>query len=229
MECNENSSVIIDNGTGMVKLGLSGNEAPRKHFPNNIAYSRYPQLQIGLDEVDFLVGEEAFGKRGIMNLKEPVEKGIITDFDSMENIWHYCLYNELKIDPSEHPVLISENPQNPIENKAKSAEIFFENFNSKAFMAVNQAILALVAFGQTKGVVLTSGEGITFVNPIYECYSLPSAIDSLDICGRDITNRLMDLLIQSGLTFSKDYDNYIIKQIKETKSYISINYDEEIK
>lgn len=94
------ATVIIDNGTESLKIGFAGDEAPRKIIPTLIGYSRCPELEVALDETDYYVGKEAFKKRGLLNMKKPIEKRKIIDFDSMEKIWHHCLFNELKVDPS---------------------------------------------------------------------------------------------------------------------------------
>lgn len=46
----------------------------------------------------------------------------------MEKIWEYIFINELKVDPIEYNVMLTETSINPKENKEKMAQIMFEKF-----------------------------------------------------------------------------------------------------
>lgn len=225
----ELAATVIDAGTGYVKAGMAGDQAPRKKFPNLLGKSRFTGLEVAMDQCDYVVGDEAFIKRGTLNMVEPIEKGIIKDWDVMEKVWHHTFYNELKVDPQEHPVMITDSPMNSFENKEKCTEVYFENLNVPSFFVASSAVLSLIASGNTKGVVFESGEGCTHVVPIYESYALPHSTKAMDISGRDLTNYMMELLVKSGITFSKHYDIDIVQKIKETKTHISTKFDEDKK
>ena len=57
--------------------------------------------------------DEAQTKMGILNLKYPIERGIVTDWDDMEEIWRYTYDKELRVAPEEQPVLHTEAPLIP--------------------------------------------------------------------------------------------------------------------
>merc|ERR1719354_1260331 len=121
---------------------------------------------VGMGQKDSYVGDEAQSKRGILTLKYPIEHGIVTDWNDMERVWQYVYSkDELNTYPEAHPVLLTEAPLNPRQNRERAAEIFFETFNVPAFYVSIQAVLSLYAAGRTTGVVLDSGDGVTHAVP----------------------------------------------------------------
>merc|ERR1712100_715408 len=89
-------AVIMDNGTGMMKCGLSGDDAPKVTFASCVGYPKQKAMLQGSNK-DYYVGEEAQQKRGILLLKYPLEHGVITNWDDMEKIWKHTFDNELRI------------------------------------------------------------------------------------------------------------------------------------
>ncbi|KII96192.1 hypothetical protein PLICRDRAFT_170764 [Plicaturopsis crispa FD-325 SS-3] len=196
----ELAALVVDNGSGTCKVGFAGDDGPRAFFP---------------DKAEF--------KRDIFALKYPIERGIVTNWDDMERIWHHT-FSELQFAQEEHPILLTEAPLTPKANKEKMTQIMFETFNAPALYIVIQAALAMYTSGRSTGTVFDSGDGVTHAVPIYEGFSLPHAIMRLDVAGRDLTQYLVKNLA-GRITIA---DQEIVRDMKEKLSYVALDFDQEM-
>ena len=221
--------LIIDNGTEMMKAGFAGDDSPRAVFPNLVGRPRHQGVMVGMAQKDAYVGDEAsMRRRSILRWKKPMERNIIHGWDDMTKIWHHTIYNELRCNPEEYAILMTENVLNPKQNRERTMKIIFETFNTPSFYLVNTAVCSLTGIGKESGIVLESGS-VTQSVPIYQGFALRNAVQTLNIGGRDLTDYMMKLLNEYGYSFVTTAEREIVRDIKEKLCYVAENFEEEMK
>jgi len=227
-EMNAATPVVIDNGSGVLKAGMAGEQIPKCIFSSYLGRPKHTQVMTGGLAGEVFMGPKAKECRGLMNIRYPIEHGVVTNWNDMERLWSYVYSKEqLGVPPEEHPVLLTEAPLNPRRNREKAAEVFFEAFGTPALFFSMQAVLGLYASGRTTGVVIDSGDGVTHAVPVYEGFAMKHSIQRVDVAGRDITRYLKLLLRREGLNFKTSAEFEIVRTIKEQACYVTANPSKE--
>lgn len=182
----------------------------------------------GVEFKNYYVGPDAVAKRGILHCSYPIEHGLIVDWDGMERIWDHTFNQELKVDPSSQPIILTEGPANPKSNRERSMEIMFGKFQTPAAYVQQTAVLAMYASGRTTGLAVESGDGVTHVVPIYEGFAVRKAILRMDQGGLDATQVLQRELKAEGVSLSSSAAQLeIVQDIKEKLCYVAPDYEAE--
>lgn len=211
-------ALVIDNGTAMIKAGFAGGDAPRSVFPTVIARTKEKTV----------VGDEAYYCKDVQ-LERPIERGIIKNWEDMTKIWKN-VYDELRVSPDEHPVLLTEIPLNPKANREKMVDIFFKEFDVLGVYIASQPALALYTSGRVTGCVFDSGFGVSHAVCIYEGHVLSHTIQRMEMGGCDLTAHLLKLLTERGYEFTNSpKDLEIIRDIKEKLCFVSLDFDDDVR
>lgn len=176
-----------------------------------------------------MCGDEAAAVRHCLEVKYPVENGIVRSWEDMEHLWNYTFFEKMKIDPSENKILLTEPPQNPSKNREKLIEKMFETYNFGAANISIQAMLTLYAQGLLTGVVVDTGDGVTHIVPVYDGYVPQHLIRRLDVAGRHVTSYMIKLLLLRGYAFNRSADFDTVRMIKEKLCYVACDINEERK
>jgi actin-related protein 2 len=216
--------LVCDNGTGFVKIGYAGQNFPASIFPSMVGRPIL-RAEEALDESvqlkDIMCGDEASAARHSLEVKYPVENGIVRNWEDMEHLWNYCFNEKLKIRPSEHKILLTEPPMNPAKNREQLVERMFEKYGFAACNVSIQAMLTLYAQGLLTGVVVDTGDGVTHVVPVWDGFVPQNLIRRLDVAGRHITQYLIKLLLLRGYAFNRTADMETVREIKEKLCYVA--------
>ncbi|KAE8326505.1 actin-1 [Aspergillus sergii] len=195
------------------KAGFAGDNGPRTVFPTIVGHE-------GFENYSY-IGDDAVVNAEMISLTNPIERGLITNWDDMEKIWGHAFASGLQVAPKEHPVLLTEHPLNPKSNREKTTQIMFETFQVPAYFIGIDAVLALYASGYTTGLSVDCGHGSTNFVPVYEGNALPHSILQLDVGGDEITRYLMNTL--GGSSFSP----YPFQDMKEKHCYVAPDFEQE--
>mmetsp|Transcript_97813 Transcript_97813/g.273832 ORF Transcript_97813/g.273832 Transcript_97813/m.273832 type:complete len:411 (+) Transcript_97813:138-1370(+) len=233
----EDVAIIIDNGSGVCKAGLSTDDKPTAVFPSVVGMPREAyrnsidgDIFFGDDVLPFgdNVSPEVLDRCSKLSVHYPLENGIIENFDHMERLWEYAILDKLNVNPHRHPVLLTEPPYNPKPNREKMVEIMFEAFDVPMLNVSIQGVLALFEAGRMTGLVLDSGEGVTHTLPIFQGFGLPHCINRMDIAGRELNTLLAKLLaaasaqgLDKGVCLTKTTEQQHVRKMKERFCYVA--------
>lgn len=99
---------------------------------------------------DVMVGDDAASIRQALDIKYPVENGIIRDWDDMEKLWDYTFHDKLGVDTRGKKIILTEAPLNPVANRRKMVERMFEKYQFDGVNISVQAMLTLYAQGMRR-------------------------------------------------------------------------------
>jgi len=173
-------------GSSCTRAGFAGDDMPIAVFPTVIGKPKIPTSS----SKEIYVANEALDHRAF-TITHPVRKGVIENWDDINEIVFHATTNQLKISTETYPIIFAESPTNTKQRRLKLASMLFEEFKIIGlFFGVN-SLLSLYSTGKTSGLVLDSGDGITNAVPMYEGYYIPDSVKSSELCGQEVTRNLI--------------------------------------
>jgi actin-related protein len=73
-------------------------------MPNLIGVPKHPSTFTWREPESF-IGEEAIQKASVMHITCPMQRGIVTNWEDMEQIWYTMICRRLRLVPGEHPIV----------------------------------------------------------------------------------------------------------------------------
>lgn len=191
--------IVLDNGSGYLKGGLSTSSEPDFTIPALVGRPmlRYAENIEEVELKELMIGDEVTPVRSLLELSHPIKEGIIQNTEDMAYLWDYAINTKLGINTDDYKdrrVLLTEAPNNPTANRVAMAEILFESLNVGSFNIEPQAKLSLFTEGSETGLVFDSGDGVSHCIPIFSSNILHHNIKRLNVAGRHITEYLIRLL-----------------------------------
>jgi len=220
---------VIDNGSGYMKAGFSGEEAPKVMFPTMVGKTKVEGIYVGDEKKESIIGSEAEKKFGILDISYPIQGGVVVNWDEMERIWANTFFAELKIAPEEHNLLLTESPFTSRKDREKTLEMMFETFNCASTYIVAQSVLAAYSVGKSTGISIDCGHTSLNFAPIYEGFLEKDCVFHIPIAGKDINDLLINLLMKNGQVIESKMQKQSIIKAKELYCYFAQDFEQEEK
>ncbi|XP_078533996.1 actin-like protein 7B [Lissotriton helveticus] len=223
----ETKAIIIDFGTHHCKAGYAGDHKPTYVVSTTVGKHLQATAKTGDNRKESYVGQELLNTELHLKLVNPLQHGIVVDWNCVQDILEYIFKKEMNIAPEEHAALVSDPPLGPITNREKYSEMMFEVFGSPAIHIANQSILSMYSYGRISGLVIETGHGVSYVVPIHEGYMVPNLTKRVDYAGSDVSKYLKQLLNDAGHSFT-DEDLPMMDYMKKKCCYVSLDLDYEM-
>ncbi|CAK8565080.1 unnamed protein product [Lathyrus sativus] len=155
-------AAVIDAGSSLLKAGFAiPDQTPAMIIPS--------QMKRMVDDKGS-VGDNGNGQLVVDDVAvEPVVRGYVRDWDSMEDLLNYVLYSGLGWEiGNEGQILFTDPLCTPKANKEQLVQLMFETFNISGFYASEQAVLSLYAVGRISGCTVDIGHGKIDIAPVIE-------------------------------------------------------------
>ena len=209
-----NKVIVADFGTKFTKFGFANNKKPEFIIQSILGRHKYNKnMNEFFDETRL---------KPLYSIEPIIERGVITNWNNFELLLDNIFNKYLKVDPSEHPILLTDRVQNP--NREKTLEIFFEKYNIKSALIGPQPLFSLYSANKTTGSVIEIGEGVTQFYSIYQDDIFSQVSSYLNLGGQDHNDILLRNINSENINVLRspsEKDN--IRFIKEKHAYAPIN------
>ncbi|KAL4527792.1 hypothetical protein Ndes2526B_g08540 [Nannochloris sp. 'desiccata'] len=180
----ENAAIIVDLGGKDIKAGYASGwpteEEPRLVTPSAATTSTSP------DPI------------------RPIQRGEIVNWDVLESILHYALYDQLPswVQGAEGSLLMIEPALTSRSDRELLTQLVFEVFNVSSYYATDSAVASLAGVGKLSGVVVDIGYDKLDVMPVLDGLLQASSGARLPYGGQNLTAHLQHLLSKKGINVS---------------------------
>ncbi len=243
--------IVIDCCSLFITAGFSPDAAPCTVLPSLLCQRQYPRgCALSLNWRPYVCGEEAlkdrFAKESMFGSKLvfPIQNEVVTNWDCMEQLWQQIFFAKLKVEPANHPVLLTEAIMNPKANRERMVQIMFETFMVPALCICSRPYLCLLASSRSTGVVVQCDSSESVIVPIVDGNVLPHAIARACFhSGNDLTSYMNTLLKHRGIagtsfecpavhasqiTWAECISRNHVRCLQEALCYVALDYDLEM-
>jgi len=192
----------LDIGASSVRVGFSGDNYPREIFSSHIGKYCEPNAMY----FQSILGPD----------------GTIVDYDDYQKLVEYSLSNLFPYKSENHkhfPLVVTEYPLIPKEQKKKLGEIYFEYFGVSSYAPISQHLSTSYACNYLSGAFVNLGGGTCSIVCLYDGRVLSKSITSAGqhISGEELTWNLVKPIQEMNQSISINWN--IANLVKEKYCY----------
>ncbi|ODQ64086.1 Actin/actin-like protein [Nadsonia fulvescens var. elongata DSM 6958] len=231
----EVSALVIDTGSSWTRVGFAGEDAPKAVIPTYYGMrttdvrnesttedkiedkdkdgdlemkdaSPENSLEQKNTKKSRFIGDESLHlPRSDCEIISPMEDGCVSDWDAITEIWDYALTHQLRVDPTEHPLLLTEQVWNSQENRKRAMEIVFEEINVPAFYLAKSAVCSSFASGKANSLIVDVGSAVASVTPVIDGLVLNKPACHTKYAGDYLNGKIFDMLVEQNVSINPRY------------------------
>ena len=223
-ELDSKSFIVIDNGTGYIKAGYSGEDTPKIIIPT---VASIVESQDQGKSRTIYCGSDINLRTPETPLSFPIDRGVIKDTEQdwgcMAYIWEHIIKNLMQEEVASANVLITDPILNSRENRQRMAQVFFETLGVNSLGIMPAPVLSLFSIGRSRGLVVDVGCGVTSIVPIFEGFALPHAVHKIPLGGGDISAYIHQKLLPN----LKPNQMFVARNIAEEMMVVPLCYQKD--
>lgn len=182
----EIGAIVLDAGSHSTRAGFAGEDTPKCLIPSNYGFlSSSPKKYYS----DGTIHRPREG----MEISNFMKDGIVHDFDAAKDMWSHVFKDELRINTSDHPLMITEPVWNVAAQRERSLEIAFESLNVPASYLLKGAVAAAFAGGKSTALVIDIGHAVTSVTPVHDGLVLKRGLQKQAFAGAALNKIVSDI------------------------------------
>jgi actin-related protein len=225
LEEDTTQAIVIDIGSQNLRVGLSGELKPRYILPTAVGNLKYrTAFNSVFSEHSDYIDDRLHENRAILSIKYAIDHGTVTNWDNMEKLLHYAIYNH-NWDAPEHPLLVTKPVYMPTKDAERMTEIAFETLEVPAFHMVNASELAFQCLEQQNGIILDVGHGVTSTYPVINGQVIRDGVIRQNFAGADVS----DILGAGSYHVETSEQNELLREMKEKFALVALDYDQVLK
>lgn len=219
----EVGALVLDVGSTVARCGFAGDDTPKAVFPSAVGWVPNANAEnnnnvgaapmaVGEDDTTdappanppsnkqwFAGSTKVNAHREHQQIAHAVKHGLVDDWEAYEQILNYSFKEHMRIDSTEHPLMIAEAAYNTPDRRERTLELAFERFQVPAVFLCKDAVLAAFSVGKSSALVLDIGGGKTSAVPVLDGYVLNKGLKHTKVSAATI-----DALLEQAVFTDKN-------------------------